>query len=325
MAKFQPRITSDVGVTVPVEGELVATEDGRVYLGTPSKLLPLFGSVIAVPDMQTLTIMVKYPDKLYSVGDDVYRWDGTALQKVNASCGVAEVDYDTETMSYSILGRVLDKQGKPSETVIEIDRMLDLFGENVADTRGGWLKLKDLSHAESEALVALGEPVIRVLTFWEYQTLFPEGLTREQFGAGVAWEFQYDGTAWSPVNPMITEMKLGFESYLQRILGTTLSEFNQLPNAWDDKNTYESKYQVWQYVKNWQSVWTLTQKNYMMCGWRFEVDLQTQQYTSLGEVELFPHYRYKVDGVTTHVERWELTPQLAPEPYIEPTDEVYSG
>jgi hypothetical protein len=78
--QFQPRFINELGT--PVAGQLAAAHDGNMYVGTETGWIP-YASVISVADLSTLNVMVKYLDKIYRVGDTLYRWDGVALRVLN--------------------------------------------------------------------------------------------------------------------------------------------------------------------------------------------------------------------------------------------------
>ena len=98
--KFQPRFIDSIASEVPVEGQFVATTDGKLYLGTETKWIP-YTSVITVSDMATLNAMTKYQDKIYVVDGKIYLWDGTKLIEMSSGggSGVGINDSTTSTTS----------------------------------------------------------------------------------------------------------------------------------------------------------------------------------------------------------------------------------
>ena len=66
-------------------GELIFTEDGRIYVGMEDGTWAHYGLFIVVPSMNRLTTMPKETSKLYCVGNVLYRWDGTKLIPVSGS------------------------------------------------------------------------------------------------------------------------------------------------------------------------------------------------------------------------------------------------
>ena len=83
-AEFQVRFIPNIQNEPPVAGHFVATHDGNMYIGTESGWIP-YSSVITVVDVATLNAMKKYPDKIYRVGNALYRYNTKieALRTVN--------------------------------------------------------------------------------------------------------------------------------------------------------------------------------------------------------------------------------------------------
>jgi len=130
-------------------------------------------------------------DTALSIGND----SGTALPFT-----FVEVEYDPESpWAFNPDATVADT----NETV-RIDS-IPLFGLNPT----GWDYLNALTHEESLARVARdqanGKPTVQPLTFWEYRKLFPEGMSREEYGVSRHWIFEYNGTTWSPTKEIDRE------------------------------------------------------------------------------------------------------------------------
>jgi len=112
-----------------------------------------------------------------------------------------EVEYDDGSpWAFNPQGVVCDGDGQPTTKTVGIDHILvPIF----CLPQTGWDKLKALTHEESLARVArdaeAGLPTVQMLTFWEYRNLYPDGMSREEYGISRKWRFEYDGTEWLPV------------------------------------------------------------------------------------------------------------------------------
>lgn len=117
---------------------------------------------------------------------------------------MAEVEFDTENLTYAPEVFLLDQDGNPTDQTIVIDEWYDNTKQVLHEPiKTGWQRLNTLTPEESLALAAQhaadGFPITRILTFWEYRSLHPNEMSREEYGAGRLWRFEYDGTTWSPV------------------------------------------------------------------------------------------------------------------------------
>ena len=104
------------------------------------------------------------------------------------------LDFDDQALTFDVYAKVLDANGKPTGQTIRLNHIYGTFGEDFTPKPTMWDELKALTHEESIALATAN----RTLTFWEYRRLFPDGLSREEYGAARWYRFEYDGTAWHP-------------------------------------------------------------------------------------------------------------------------------
>ena len=104
------------------------------------------------------------------------------------------IDYDHQAGTFDPYARILDANGKPTGETIRLDHIAGTFGEDFTPKPTPWDELNALTHEESIALATVN----RMLTFWEYRRLHPDGLSREEYGAARWYTFEYNGTAWNP-------------------------------------------------------------------------------------------------------------------------------
>jgi hypothetical protein len=83
--KFRPFLVELAGLPVPpaVPGMAIFTTDGRIFIGDDAAAWVQYNSLINVSSLDVLNQMEKETSRLYCVGKNLYKWNGTALLKIS--------------------------------------------------------------------------------------------------------------------------------------------------------------------------------------------------------------------------------------------------
>ena len=111
------------------------------------------------------------------------------------------------------------------------------IGNFVTNNQTGWQKLMSLSPQQSLAKVqeatSTGQPVCAFMSWLEYKHIYPEGLSKEQYGGMRRWAFEYNDGIWAPVRDM------------NKGKWMTFAEYNALFPGIFNQTTYADKYWYW--------------------------------------------------------------------------------